>query len=92
MFHFFSEIKAKREKRIKKDRKLQNNERKVSIKLDEINNANEAPKTEESTLPTHIIIDCSMFSYIDTSGVTALKETVKRHENIGIITLLSGKY
>lgn len=40
-------------------------------------------------LPTHIIIDCSMFSYIDTSGVTMLKKTVQAYESIGITTFLA---
>lgn len=41
-------------------------------------------------LPTHIIIDCSMFSYIDTSGVGQLKATVQEYESIGIKTFLAG--
>lgn len=42
------------------------------------------------SLPTHIIIDCSMLSYIDTTGVTTLKTTVKKHEEINIMCLLTG--
>jgi anti-anti-sigma factor len=44
----------------------------------------------ENNLPKHIIIDCSMFSYIDTSGVNALKNIVKRFRDIGIKAVLSG--
>ncbi|CAG2100288.1 unnamed protein product [Medioppia subpectinata] len=43
----------------------------------------------DEDLPTHIIIDCSMFSYIDTTGVTALKTTVQEYESIGIKTFLA---
>ena len=43
----------------------------------------------EEDLPTHIIIDCSMFSYIDTTGVTALKTTVQEYESIGVKTFLA---
>jgi len=43
----------------------------------------------EEDLPTHIIIDCGMFSYIDTTGVTALKTTVQEYESIGIKTFLA---
>ncbi|KAI1296895.1 Prestin [Halotydeus destructor] len=41
-------------------------------------------------LPSHIIIDCSMFSYIDTTGVSQLKSTVLEYESIGIKTYLAG--
>jgi anti-anti-sigma regulatory factor len=44
----------------------------------------------KDSLPTHIIIDCSMFSYIDTTGVTTLKTIVKKHEEINIMCLLTG--
>ena len=44
----------------------------------------------EKSLPTHVIIDCSMFSYIDTAGVSTLKTTVQDYESIGIKTLLTG--
>ncbi|XP_054156044.1 solute carrier family 26 member 6-like isoform X2 [Oppia nitens] len=40
-------------------------------------------------LPTHLIIDCSMFSYIDTTGVTTLKTTVQEYESIGVKTFLA---
>ena len=39
---------------------------------------------------SHIIIDCSMFSHIDTDGVTTLKKTVKLYKEVGIVTLLAG--
>ena len=41
-------------------------------------------------LPDFIIIDCSMFSYIDTSGIAALKAIVLQHKDIGITTYLAG--
>lgn len=41
-------------------------------------------------LPSHIIIDCSMISYIDTAGVSTLKATVLDYESIGITTYLAG--
>lgn len=41
-------------------------------------------------LPTHIIIECSMFSYIDTAGVRVLKQTIAEYESIGIKTFLAG--
>jgi anti-anti-sigma regulatory factor len=40
----------------------------------------------KDSLPTHIIIGCSMLSYIDTTGVTTLKTTVKKHEEIKIMS------
>ncbi|RWS31688.1 solute carrier family 26 member 6-like protein [Leptotrombidium deliense] len=43
----------------------------------------------KEVLPTHIIIDCSMFSYIDASGVRQLKATVQEYESIGIKTYLA---
>lgn len=43
----------------------------------------------DAALPTHIIIDCSMFSYIDTSGISTLKKTVQQYESIGITTFLA---
>ena len=43
-----------------------------------------------AALPSYLIIDCSMFSYIDTSGVKALKSTVQEYESIGIKTLIAG--
>ena len=41
-------------------------------------------------LPTHIVIDCSMISYIDTSGVSTLRTIVKDFNSIGITTYLAG--
>ena len=41
-------------------------------------------------LPSHIIIDCSMFSYIDTAGISQLKSTVQDYESVGIKTFLAG--
>ena len=41
-------------------------------------------------LPDFIIIDCSMFSYIDTSGISALKAIVLQHKEIGMTTYLAG--
>jgi len=45
-------------------------------------------KTPET--PSHIIIDCSMFSHIDTNGVTTLKKTVQLYKEVGVITFLAG--
>lgn len=44
---------------------------------------------ESENLPTHIIIDCSMFSYIDSAGVSILKTTVQEYESIGVKTFLA---
>ena len=41
-------------------------------------------------LPTHVVIDCSMFSYVDTAGITQLKSTIKDYESIGVKTYLAG--
>ena len=41
-------------------------------------------------LPKYLIIDCSMFSFIDYSGITTLKKTILTLEEIGIKTVLSG--
>ncbi|XP_054156022.1 solute carrier family 26 member 6-like [Oppia nitens] len=41
-------------------------------------------------LPTHMIIDCSMFSYIDTDGIKTLKRTIADFGYIGLKTLLGG--
>lgn len=40
-------------------------------------------------LPSHIVIDCSMISYIDISGVSVLRNTVKDLKCIGITTYLA---
>lgn len=39
--------------------------------------------------PTHLIIDCTLFSYVDTAGVKVLARTVKEYEEVGIKTLLA---
>jgi len=44
----------------------------------------------EEKLPTHIIIDCSMISYIDTAGANTIKKIVKKYNEIGIMIFLSG--
>ena len=44
----------------------------------------------ELNLPKYIIIDCSMLSYIDTSGVTTLKNLVQNHLDISVEVLLTG--
>jgi anti-anti-sigma regulatory factor len=44
----------------------------------------------EEKLPTHIIIDCSMISYIDTAGANAIKKIVKKYQEIGVFIYLSG--
>jgi hypothetical protein len=44
----------------------------------------------EEKLPTHIIIDCSMFSYIDTAGANAIKNIVKKYQEIRVLIFLSG--
>jgi anti-anti-sigma regulatory factor len=44
----------------------------------------------EEKLPTHIIIDCSMISYIDTAGANAIKKIVKKYQEIGVLIFLSG--
>ena len=41
-------------------------------------------------IPKHIVIDCSMFSFIDFSGITTLKKTIQTYEEIGIKVVLSG--
>ena len=41
-------------------------------------------------LPTHLIIDCSMFSYIDTDGIKTLKRCIADYGTVGIKTLLGG--
>jgi hypothetical protein len=47
------------------------------------------PSLDIEDLPTHLIIDCSMFSYIDTTGVSTLKTTVQKYESIGVKTFLA---
>jgi anti-anti-sigma regulatory factor len=44
----------------------------------------------EEKLPTHIIIDCSMFSYVDTAGANAIKKIVNKYQGIGVLIFLSG--
>ena len=41
-------------------------------------------------LPKYLIIDCSMFSFIDFSGIVTLKKTIITFEEVGIMTVLSG--
>jgi hypothetical protein len=41
-------------------------------------------------LPTHLIIDCSIFSYVHFSGITTLKKTFQSFEDINIRTGLAG--
>ncbi|CAG2164978.1 unnamed protein product [Oppiella nova] len=41
-------------------------------------------------LPTHLIIDCSMFSYIDTNGIKTLKRMIADYGAVGLKTLLGG--
>jgi anti-anti-sigma regulatory factor len=62
------------------------------------NNGNEIPSKHHmiriamgnEELPTHLIIDCSMFSYVDFSGIKTLKKTIQSFEDIGIRTVLAG--
>ncbi|KAJ6215398.1 hypothetical protein RDWZM_009898 [Blomia tropicalis] len=42
-----------------------------------------------NTFPSAIIIDCSMFSYIDATGITTLRNVVKHYESKGVQVLLS---
>ena len=48
------------------------------------------PKETIPKLPSHLIIDCSMFSYIDTDGIKTLKRCIADYGTIGIKTLLGG--
>ena len=41
-------------------------------------------------LTKYLIIDCSMFSFIDFSGISTLKKTILTLEDIGIKCVLSG--
>lgn len=41
-------------------------------------------------LPKYLIIDCSMFSFIDFSGIVTLKKTIIAFEEVGVKTVLSG--
>ncbi|CAG2176528.1 unnamed protein product [Oppiella nova] len=42
------------------------------------------------TLPKYLVIDCSVFSFIDFSGISTLKKIILTFEDIGIQTVLSG--
>ncbi|CAG2118247.1 unnamed protein product [Medioppia subpectinata] len=42
------------------------------------------------SLPKYLVIDCSMFSFIDFSGISTLKKIIQAFEGIGIQTALSG--
>jgi anti-anti-sigma regulatory factor len=61
-------------------------------------NGNQIPSEHEiikismsnEKFPTHLIIDCSMFSYVDFSGITILKKAIQSFEGIGIKTVLAG--
>lgn len=41
-------------------------------------------------VPCAIIIDCSMFSYIDATGISTLRNLVTQYEMVGIRVLLAG--
>jgi len=43
-------------------------------------------------MPLNLIIDCSMFSYIDSSGISTLRKTIRLFEDIGIKTVLAGAH
>jgi hypothetical protein len=47
-------------------------------------------KEDIPKLPTHLIIDCSMFSYIDTNGIKTLKRTIADYGGVGLKILLGG--
>lgn len=88
-----SAIISERKKLNKKTSEKQSNARKVDNgKADDLNSSSRTSVnkiTLEAGLPTHIIIDCSMFAYIDTSGMSMLKKTVQQYESIGITTYLA---
>ncbi|RWS05151.1 sulfate transporter-like protein [Dinothrombium tinctorium] len=84
--------RRKQERNMEKKREQMNNgelrKRTVTIQLSGESSDSES-KDFNITLPTHIIIDCSMFSYIDAAGIGQLKATVQEYEYIGIKTYLA---
>lgn len=46
-------------------------------------------KSVDSRLPSHIIIDCSMFSYVDAAGINTLTKIACEYESIGIKIMLA---
>lgn len=62
-----------------------------SIKRDHYKYEDTAIEEKLAELPKYMIIDCSMFSYIDTSGVSFLKKNVLAYESIGIRCFLAGE-
>jgi hypothetical protein len=72
--------------------KLEKSNNKATDNLKNIGNrfSYQLSKDPMPRLPTHIIIDCSMFSYIDTDGIKTIKRTVIEYESVGIKTFLGG--
>ncbi|KAI1289834.1 Prestin [Halotydeus destructor] len=77
-------------------KKREHNFKKVAIQFEEsyrvvtVSRPPSSVSGQKESIPTHIIIDCSMISYIDTSGIATLKKTVQEFELIGITTFLAG--
>lgn len=44
---------------------------------------------ESAEIPSHIIIDCSGFNYIDTPGVIALKKVIEEFREVGITVFIA---
>lgn len=45
--------------------------------------------SRDLNLPTHIVLDFSMISYIDSAGVRILKKIIEDHEKINVIILIA---
>ncbi len=77
-------------RRLAKLEKLEKSKNKMTDNKKNIGNrcSYQLSKDPMPRLPTHIIIDCSMFSYIDTDGIKTIKRTVIEYESVGIKTFL----
>ncbi len=79
-------------KKFLKSSKFQNNVERFKSNVNQLMAKHEMIKISMSNeeFPTHLIIDCSMFTYVDFSGITILKKTIQSFEEIGIKAILAG--
>ncbi|XP_014665693.1 PREDICTED: sulfate transporter-like isoform X2 [Priapulus caudatus] len=60
------------------------------VSVDELGSMTIFPDAAAADPTRFVVVDCSMFGYIDLSGVAALKEAVRRFDEAGVEVLLSG--
>ncbi|XP_015789465.1 solute carrier family 26 member 6 [Tetranychus urticae] len=83
-------VLTEKKRRKKRDKKWSTCE--LTHRLDLVSGLDGFDGSLNSVIPvhlSHIIIDCSMFSYIDVTGVRQLRSTIQEYAHIGVETFLA---